>query len=309
MLATFLLIAANKPTIGHPIELNTDLLANRFFVTATTSEGVKVRWYADSAGGGYLTLDAAKRLGAKLIQTNIKGEDGKPMQMVAFPKFQSFPLLDVQLPVFDMVTNGVIDKLGTSDGMLGQRWFRGRTWTFDYQRGKLVWRANGDLPKHEKKHEAPLFFKKGKSGGHETDFARFQVGIDGEQIDFLFDTGATDTLTPEALQFVGDGGPALRATSFMALGLFTRLHTKHPDWRVFSGKTMTGSSLLEVPKMTIGGFEVGPVWFSVQPDFAFHKYMAQWMDKETEGAIGGSALHYLRVSVDWPAGKAVFEKP
>jgi len=46
----------------------------------------------------------------------------------------------------------------------------------------------------------------------------------------------------------------------------------------------------------------------VQSDVAFHNYMAQFMDKPTEGALGGSALHYLRMTVDWPSAVAVFER-
>ena len=65
--------------------------------------------------------------------------------------------------------------------------------------------------------------------------------------------------------------------------------------------------MLEVPKITIGGYTVGPVWFTIQADMAFHNYMAQFMDKPTEGAIGGSALKFFELTVDWPRGIAVFK--
>jgi hypothetical protein len=85
---------------------------------------------------------------------------------------------------------------------------------------------------------------------------------------------------------------------------------KHPEWRALENiKTLTGAAMIEVPAVKIGGFTVGPVWFTVQPDLAFHTYMAQFMDKPTEGALGGSALHYLRMTVDWPNAVAVFERP
>jgi hypothetical protein len=211
--------------------------------------------------------------------------------------------------VFDMSKIPDRTDLSKNDGMLGQAWFAGRTWTFDYPGKTLWWRANGDLPKHDKDHESKLYFKKNGKGEHQTNFARFEVGIDGETYSFLFDTGATDLLTPEALAFVGDKNPAARATSFMAMNLFTKLHTAHPDWKVFDQRTATGLKLIQVPKVRIGGYDVGPVWFSVQGDRAFHEYMAQWMDQPTEGAIGGSALHYLKVTADWAGEGAVFEKP
>jgi len=136
------------------------------------------------------------------------------------------------------------------------------------------------------------------------------VSIDGETIDFLFDTGATNILPEEVLKQIGDGRPANRATSFLTRSTFEKWRSKHPEWRSFDNiRTLSGKAMIEVPRVTVGGFTVGPVWFTVQSDSAFHTYMAQWMDKQTEGALGGSLLHYLRVSVDWPNAAAVFEKP
>lgn len=33
------------------------------------------------------------------------------------------------------------------------------------------------------------------------------------------------------------------------------------------------------------------------------------MDQQAEGALGGSALHFFRVTVDYPNAVAAFEKP
>ena len=147
-------------------------------------------------------------------------------------------------------------------------------------------------------------------GGGLANFARIPAEIDGETIDFLFDTGATNILPEEVLKQIGDGRPANRATSFLTRSTFEKWRSKHPEWRSFDNiRTLSGKAMIEVPRVTVGGFTVGPVWFTVQSDSAFHTYMAQWMDKQTEGALGGSLLHYLRVSVDWPNAVAVFEKP
>ena len=166
------------------------------------------------------------------------------------------------------------------------------------------------MPAHEKKHEVKLGFKTDASGKRQTNFARVPVQIDGEAIDFLFDTGATNVLSEDVVRRIGDGRRAERAASFLTRSVFEKLRTRHPNWRVLTNvKTLTGSAMLEVPQITIGGFTVGPVWFTIQPDSAFHSYMAQFMDKPTEGAIGGSALHYLRVTADWPRAIAIFERP
>jgi hypothetical protein len=112
------------------------------------------------------------------------------------------------------------------------------------------------------------------------------------------------------LKAVGDGRPADRATSFLTQSQFEKWHKRHPEWRVLEKiRTLSGSALIEVPEIVIGGYTTGPVLFTVQPDRAFHEYMASMMDRVTEGAIGGSALHHLIVTVDWPGAVAVFERP
>jgi len=55
--------------------------------------------------------------------------------------------------------------------------------------------------------------------------------LDGETIDFVLDTGATNILPEKVLKQVGDGGPAERGTSFLARSLYEKWHKKHPEWR------------------------------------------------------------------------------
>jgi len=95
--------------------------------------------------------------------------------------------------------------------------------------------------------------------------------------------------------------------------MYEKWRKRHPEWRALDAlapvESVTGIAMIEVPEIRIGGFTVGPVWFSVQADDGFHEVMDSRMDKPPEGAIGGSALHYLRVTVDWPNGVAIFERP
>ena len=61
--------------------------------------------------------------------------------------------------------------------------------------------------------------------------------------------------------------------------------------------------MLQVPSITLGNVEVGPVWFSRRPDQAWssEKYgMIRTMDKVVKGALGGSALRYTKVTIDYP---------
>ena len=135
--------------------------------------------------------------------------------------------------------------------------------------------------------------------------------IDGQTINLLFDTGATVRLTDQALARLADGQPASRATSFISKTTFDRWHARHPDWKVIehADANAGGEPLIEVPEVTVAGYTVGPVWFTRRADKNFHQWMSQWMDKEIDGALGGSALHYFRVTVNYPGAVAVFERP
>jgi peptidoglycan/xylan/chitin deacetylase (PgdA/CDA1 family) len=193
--------------------------------------------------------------------------------------------------------------------MLGQQWFADRVWTFDYPNKRLLLRADGDLPEGKAEHRVSLGFKASPSGKRAMHFPRIQVSIDGEAVDLLFDTGASTELTEAALSVLKDRRPAVRATSFITANLFEKWRKRHPEWRVIEGaEARSNEAMIEVPKVVVAGHTVGPVWFTRRADKNFHEYMSQWMDKRIEGALGGNALYYFRVTVDYPRSVAVFEK-
>jgi hypothetical protein len=305
-----------EPQPGKPVTIPTRYLAHRFMATPTTVDNVTLSLFTDSAGALFIYEDVAQRLKLSVVTLPEK-ENGRELKVAVLPSFKSSagippPLgspFEQRLFIFSRPANPTaLDQ--QRDGMLGQQWFAGRVWTFDYPKQTLLWRAAGDLPPHDKSHEVKLAFKTAPSGKRQNNFARIQIEIDGETLDFLLDTGASNILSEEVLKQINDGGPAERGTSFLTQSVFERWHKKHPEWRALENiKTLTGAAMIEVPAVKVGGFTVGPVWFTVRPDLAFHSYMAQFMDKPNEGALGGSALQYLRMTVDWPNGVAVFERP
>ena len=297
-------IQTPSPTPGHPVLLPSEFWENRFVVTPVTTSGRKLRLFTDSAGSLILVTEVAHEINLPVSNGNLA--------TTPWPTFSAKAFIPPAAHMFRVWSRKETDEEFAPekvDGMLGQQWFASRTWTFDYPRKRLYWRAPGDLPKHAPEHEVKLGFSKNAAGMRQSNFATIQIQVDGENILFTLDTGATDILGPEALKQVHDRRPAARATSFLGRSVFDRWHSKHPDWRVVTVRTATGQTMIEVPKVTIGGFEVGPVWFSVQSDKAFHEYMAQWTDHPTEGSIGGSAFKYFRMTVDWPNAVAVFERP
>ena len=192
------------------------------------------------------------------------------------------------------------------DGILGQAWFGGHIWTWDYPAQKFLL-ENADFAPSKDAHSVPLTFKTGADGKRENNFPRIVVKIDGTDVPLLLDTGAETYLTTAALAALNDGGPQFRATSMIVASLFDAWHKKHPDWRVIEdAQTTTHSPMIEVPRVDIAGVAVGPVWFTKRGDDAFHKFMSGMMAAQVEGALGGNALGHFRMTIDYPRAMAWF---
>lgn len=296
---------------SKPIQLPAVYVEDRFFVQPITIDGTKLNFFTDTGGGIFVFADAAEHL--HLEKTSIKADNGKMFEMVSLPAFK--PEATIPEP---LGTGGHLYITPESErmpfaadwtGMLGQNWFAGRVWTFDYLNKQLWLRAAGDLPKHKADHEVKLGFQIDAAGKRAANYPRIQVVIDGEPVDLLFDTGASAQLSETALADLKDNRAAVRATSFIVASVFEKWRKAHPDWRVIEKSNPSGSEAwIEVPQVTVGGYTVGSVWFTRKPDLNFHVYMWQFMDKPIEGALGGSALKYFRVTVDYPNAVAVFER-
>jgi hypothetical protein len=309
------LLAADAPP-RKAVELPVLYSADRFFATPVTAKGETLHLYTDSAGGQFLSTSAVKRLGLKVKETVPGDNEGETYPMFELPPFR--PGAGIPLP---LVHGGLIPTLPEKqekqhandfqDGLLGQAWFSGRVWTWDYPGHKLLWLPDGGLPAVDPSHRVALGFKADGFGKRLLDFPRLQATIDGETLDLLFDTGAMVVLGPEALAKLGDKGPSIRGTSFIVATRFDAWRKKHPGWRVIekADQNMKGEPMIEVPTVTVAGYTVGPVWFTRRADPNFHGFMSQFTDKQVEGALGGSALKFFRVTVDYPNAVAAFERP
>ena len=295
-------------TAGQPLVLPVKYDEYRFYVQPVTEDGTTLKFFTDTGGALFIYADVVEQLKLPLI----KGGSGGP-DSVKFPRFKDGYLIpppgasNAQLLVRPVASRTAM-RLGWS-GMLGHQWFANRVWTFDYLKQQLLLRADGDLPKTDDSHRLTLGFHKTPMGVRDNNYPRIRVLIDEEELDLLFDTGASTLLTDPALASINDKRAALRATSFITTTTFARWHSRHPQWRVVENAEQgTGESMIEVPTISVAGYTVGPVWFTRREDKNFHEVMSQWTDKKIEGALGGSALHFFRVTVDYPNATAVFEK-
>ena len=304
MTTTLLLLLLAAPAASGPTVLPARFDANLVRVTPVMRDGKAITFYTDSGGGLFLTDIAVKRLGIKTESR--EGEGDQPaMDFAHLPAFKPDAAIPPPLgndgrigvmPAAMAAKNGL-----TEDGMLGEAWFGGRVWTWNYPAGRLVLEGS-DWKPDASATRVPIGLKKG-----ETNFPRIAIRVDGEAFDVLLDTGAMTTLTPDALARLGDKGPALRATSMIVDSRFSAWRTKHPDWRVIErAQDKSNAAMIEVPTVEIGGAKVGPVWFTWRPDRNFHEYMSGMMDGQVEGAIGGNALSHFVMTVDYPGAAAYF---
>jgi len=67
--------------------------------------------------------------------------------------------------------------------------------------------------------------------------------------------------------------------------------------------------MIEVPELSIAGYNVKNVWFLRRPDNNFNEHFSNWTDKPVVGAIGGNVLKGFRVVLDYPGSTASLEKP
>lgn len=278
---------------------------HRYFVTPVLETGDTLELYTDTGGGAsMLWQETAERLG---LDGEWLRQGGDSMKLVSLPPLRAgaaIPLPDAPPPVGERFLVVDPEQFVEGDGFLSRSWFADRVWLFDYPAQTLAL-VHGPAPSLAPAHRTPLAFQTDSAGRRTTHFPRITAVVDGDTLDLLFDTGATTTLTDSALSALGDGGPARRGTSFITRTVFERWRAAHPDWRVVTGADAIGNApMIEVPLVTIAGHEVGPVWFTGRADQAFHEYMAQWMDRPLDGALGGSALRYFRVLVNYPEAYA-----
>ena len=306
LLATPALSPEQGQTPSLPYQLPAKMEHHRFFIQAQAPGGQVLRLFTDTGGGMNLTTSGADKLGVKYqLPANPASE---PAGSTPWPSYVGSWIPsprsarpDVELPI-------LVPPPGLSfDGMLGTAWFGDRNWEFDYRAGTLRLLPDGLLPKVDPVHVVTLGFQKNDTGHHATHFPRIPARIDGEELQFLFDTGATFRLDEATAALLGDASVRERAGNFITASVMQGWRQRHPDWQ-YVDKGDIGMPMIRVPDIEIAGYHTGPAWFSMRPDKAFHEYMAQWMDKPVDGALGGEAFRSFRISVDYPSATAVFEQ-
>lgn len=300
----------------------------RFYIRVPLKNGDTLNAFGDTGGGLSMmqppTVES-KNLNASVKTGLLKGV--MPMDYILFedlindPDFPApYPLRSFVIrrpfnrvtkpylivPPLDDEIRHIMQSMPDMEAFLGQSFFMGKAWTIDYPK-RQIW---VNTPLSESAIDQPNVQKIGfkKNAHNESIFghASMLIEVDGEIINVLFDTGATIVLSENGKKEMNSKEQTIGA-SFIAASIFDQWRKQHPDWKYYPNADMS-RDVIEVPTVKIGGIEVGPVLFSKRPDKNWSEKMIRSMDKIVKGAIGGSALKHLKVTIDYNSELIKFEQ-
>lgn len=305
-----LLLGCSKEAAQTTKKIPSEFRADRIFVQPVTESGFKLNLYTDTGGGANMLFqETVKKLGLK-TEFLMMGKNS--VSVVDFPKFKpdsSIPLPANKPPFGEnmYVPGNNQVQFKNADGFLGRTWFADKIWELDYPGKSIAVIDSFKLSDSDNNHLSHLGFQKDSSGNKTTFFPRLTAEVDGDTLNFLFDTGALILLKDSTYKVLNDGLPQERATSFIVQSLFEKWRKKHPDWKVIeNADVVLDMPMIEVPEIIVGGYKVGPVWFTMRPDNNFYNFMSRLMDKRIDGALGGSAFHYFKIVLNYPEEYALF---
>jgi len=312
-----------KATLLPSLFLN----GERFYIKMQTTSGDTALAYGDTGGGiAMIPEDVIDKL---QLESKLKYSIMKGLMPIKYIPFNDIikdkyipppimlrerilrrPISRVSVPLLMIALNDEELKFMVQsmpfDIFLGQNFFMGKSWTFDYIH-RQIW-VNTPIPLSETNNPSVqhLGFKKNNTQESIFGHPSLKIEVNGEPIDVLFDSGATLVLSELGKKDFNTKEKTIGG-SFIAKSIFDKWRKEHPNWKYYKGADYR-NDVIEVPLVKISGLEVGPVLFAERPDEAWSVGMIQSMDKVVKGALGGSALKYLKVTLDYNTELVKFEK-
>ena len=287
--------------------------AGHFYAVPETTSGQNLRLLVDTGGAGgsgWYVIDAkaAARLGLTVSSCALEATHVDVVAPIAFRPGKGLPPSS-KTPCDSgaLVVKGIGEQ-GDDDGLLGAGYLPGHVWTFDYPK-RQIWLQPTTWKPSSGAHRTALGFPRDDKGKPTAGLPRITLKIDGQPLDLLLDTGATAHPTPAGEHASGTSTTHGRGvTSYITTSVLEGWHRAHPQWRVIADAddlSGSGSRLIEVPRVEIAGWLVGPVWFAERADPNFAG-MSHYMDQPIHGAVGGNVFDHFVMTLDYPASAAWF---
>ena len=298
------LFAALGAAQGQESEFTLDaVFRNNLVYTQAPSAGGTLQLLTNTTGGAFICESAMHEHalpGVTDDSGNFFVKMNEVLELGALPTLKRNAAL--------VMPDGQTDLGKGTHGMLGQSWLGQYCWTFDFRSQKLSCHAPALSPLASS--TVQIDFKESASGHRISSLPRIFVEIDGEQFPVLLDTGAKLYPTSEAAKALGGKADGPVATSFIIESVFDQWVQLHPDWKVVkrADEQLGNVKMIEVPAIKIAGHKVGPVWFCSRPDANYVQYYSRLCGSEVEGAIGGNALQYFSLTIDYPNKLARFDR-
>lgn len=313
-----LAIASAMAGAQQRTEVPTVYEAGHFYATPVLADGTRLRLLVDTGGGGgagwfVLQRSTVARLHLATADCALDGETLHTVASLSYREGHALPASNATpCPGPALIISGWQPE--GDDGQLGAGYLPRHVWTFDYPAQKL-WLESANWQAAPGMHRVALGMLRTDKGEPQTGLLRIPVQVDGETIDLLLDTGATAHPT-EAGKIAGTPVTAngIGVTSYITRTQLERWHRTHPDWRVVEkGDDLLPSQgatrLIEVPRLVVAGWELGPVWFTERPDANFANRpgnVGSFVDQPIQGALGANVFRHFRMTLDYPRATAWF---
>ncbi len=254
------------------VEIPVQVRGGRFFAVPHVSDGRVFACWLDTDGSGFIFDSAVETFGLAAHKVEGKRRASLPSLVPA-----SFPPLSTanDLPVFERLGQERADPiLAGFDAQLGTTWFQGRTWRFDWPRGRCTM-LGGTLAASDA--NVPVTIEGG--------IPRIPVTIAGENLTMTLDIAASVAMKPYA---------TVEATTFVPQAVVDRWHRAHPDW-TFARNVgePTGIDRIVVPELHAGSVTLRNVVCTTRPgDDVFE-------GEDANGKLGASAFAGCVVVLDY----------
>lgn len=279
--------------------------AGRFFATQEIGGANTVRLLVDTAGPSIFGLYGMSDKAATRLNLSASPCKALGATLMAVKPFHS----NLELPVAKGTPCNSVAFVDSRfdatnlDGCLGAQYLMHFIWTFDYSK-KQLWHEPDSWKPSSGMHATIMSLLKNERGEIVGGEPRITIWVEDEPIDMALVTGAP-TFT---IKFQGNTQPSYSGSSYLAKSFVDQLLHDHPDCCSVVINDHQ-NRMIEVQKIKVAGWLIGPVWFAEVPDAYFSHSssgLGRVVDKPVHGAAGPNIFGHFSMTLDYRKENAWF---